>query len=237
MMDRRRLIVGGSAAAVATTLGAVAGPSLAARAASIWGTGPTSTLEHAQRVLDQVNIDLGLVNPDGLRRQYERSYADALASSPRDPKEYHLEAWVDNRLWELCRTDSYAAALTEIPQSRSLLAFSFLVYSQNQDMTLPRLDLGMRVPAVLDTLETDFFPVLSDLITQKSNESREFAYVLQTTAAELDRMVAEKLKESLGEKGSVQAMPGNPSGKDALEFTVGVLVFLSFLYWIKRGGK
>ena len=228
-MDRRKLIVGGGAAAVAGTLTAVTGAMMPARAAS--------TTDHAQRVLDQVNIDLGLVNPEGIQRQFDWSCADALAAPPRDPYADDLDTWVRRRMAEVCRAETFTVAVTEDPQARSLLAFSYLAYSQDQDKPLPVLDPGMRVPAVLRILEPDFLPVLLGLITERSSASREFAYALQTTSDRLDLMVAEKLREFPDDSGRVQAAPGNPSGKDALEFTAGVVVFLAFLYWIKRGMK
>jgi hypothetical protein len=229
-MDRRKLIVGGGAAAVATTLSAA----LPAQAASnLW---PASTADHVRRVLDEVNIDRGLVDPDGLRRQLERGYAELVEAPPRDPYANDLETWVRQRIVEVCRTDIFAPAVTEIPQSRALLAFSYLAYSQNQDTLLPRLDPGMRVPAVLQRLEPDFLPVLVDQVTERAGQSRAFAYALQATSDELDRFLAEKVRESSDVNGRMaQAQPG--SGAEALEFTAGVLVILAFLYWIKRGLK
>lgn len=232
-MDRRKLIVGGSAA-VATTLVAAVGGNLPA-AASIIGVGSTTTNDHVLRVLNLVDVGRGLVNPAGIQRQFEQGYADCEAALPRDPEADDLDAWIRRRMVELCGTDSYAAAVTEIPQTRTLLAFNFLVYSQNQEVALPRLDPGMRVPAVLRTLEPDFLPVLLDRINEASNARRDFADCLQATSAELDRIVAEKL-QGLPE-GNVRAMNSPRDGREALEFTAGVLVILGFIYWVKAQTK
>jgi hypothetical protein len=230
-MDRRKLIVGGGAAAVATTLSAVTG--LPAQAAFT----PASTADHVRRVLAEVNIDRGLVNPDGLRRMLERGYAEVVAAPPWDPSANNLAAWVRQRLVEVCRTETFAPAVTEIAESRALLAFSYLAYSQNQEIALPRLDPGIRVPAVLQRLEPDFFPVLVDQVTAKAGQSREFAYALQATSDELDRFLAEKVRESssdeAGQGRGAQSKPG--SGAEGLEFTAGILVILATVYWIKRG--
>lgn len=230
-MDRRKLLVSGSAAAVATTLTAVA-----PAAATSWPTStPISTADHVRRVLGDVNIGLGLVDPAGLQRQFDRAYAALQSSPPRDPEAGDLDAWIRRRMVELSGTDSFAVAATEIPQTRSLLAFSFLAFSQHQETALPQLSLGMRVPATLRVLEPDFLPVLLNHVEDQSITSRGFAQALQATSAELDRMIAEKLRESSGDGGMLMASPNN--GKEALEFTAGVIVFIAFLYWIKRGLK
>ncbi|GIH09745.1 hypothetical protein Rhe02_78120 [Rhizocola hellebori] len=227
MMDRRKFVVGGSAAAVAVTLGAVAGGGVA-------GAEPTSAAEHARRVLDQVDVDAGLVNPDGLRRQFEQSYEAFLASAPRDPEANDLDAWIRSRMMGLCGTDSYVAALTEIPSTRSLLAFSFLVYSQNQDTPLPSLAQSMRTPTLLRILEPDFLPALVGQIDERSLASREFASALETSANELDRIFAEKLRGSAGRWGRAKSAPSNG---DTAGYIAGVLIFIAFLYWIKGGLK
>lgn len=237
-MDRRKLLVSGSAAAVATTLTAVAPASAASR--------PVSTADHVRRVLSDVNIGLGLVDPAGLQRQFEQAYRALQSSPPRDPEAGDLDAWIRRRMIELSGTDSFAVAATEIPQTRALLAFSFLAFSQHQETTLPQLSLGMRVPTTLRALEPDFLPVLLSHIEDQSLSSRAFSYALQATSAELDRMIAEKVRESSGGDGGDgggggggggmrMASPNN--GKEALEFTAGVIIFVAFLYWIKRGLK
>jgi hypothetical protein len=233
-MDRRKLIIGGGAAAVATTLSAVAGTRMPARAATL------STEEHARLVLDEVNVDLGLVNPEGIRRQLEQWYRALLASPPPEPSPDDLQTWIRRRMVELCGTDSYADAATKIPETRTLLAFNYLAYSQNQDEPLPEIDFGASVPPVFEKLEPDFLPVLLQLINEKSRSSREFATALEATLAELDRYVAEKLKEFPGGKDSkstkvrTQAAPGEPGAGDALNFLAGMLVVGAFLYWMKR---
>jgi hypothetical protein len=228
-MDRRKFVVGGGAAAVATTLTAVTG-AIPAVAASIAGAGPMSVDDHARRVLDRVNVDLGLVDPAGLQRQFERAYAGYLASAPRDPAANDLDAWIRRRMLELCGTDSYAAAVTEVPQTRALLAFSFLAYSQHQDTALPLLTRSMRVPTVLRILEPDFLPVLVDQIGERCSTSREFAVALQSTSAELDRIIAETLRDSSESLRQTAASPSGPS--ETINYIGGVLALIAFFYWL-----
>ena len=234
-MDRRKFVVGGGAAAIATTLTAVTGAGIPA-AASTAGTTPGSTADHVRRVLDEVDVELGLVDPAGLQRQFERSYAEFLASDPRDPNANDLDAWMRRRMLELCGTDSYALAVTEIPQSRLILAFSFLAYSQSQHTPMPALSRGMRVPVVLRVLEPDFLPVLLEQLNERCRTSRAFASALLATSAELDRIFAEKLRASLSFRGRAP-MAADNSAADTAGYIAGVFVFLGFLYWIKNGLK
>jgi hypothetical protein len=226
--------LGGSAAAVATTITAVTGAGLPA-AASIVGTAPTSTADHVRRVLDQVNVELGLVDPARLQRQIERSYADYVSSAPRDPDASDLDAWVRQRMAQLCGTESYLAAVSEIPQTRLLLAFSLLAYSHHQDTALPPLSQSMGVPLVLRTLESDFLPVLLRQLNERCLASHGYALALQATSAELDRIFAEMLQSSSGGMVVAQAQPGSPA--DTAGYIAGVFVILGFLYWIKGGLK
>jgi hypothetical protein len=234
-MDRRKFVVGGGAAAVATTLTAVSGAATPAVAASTIGTGPTSTADHVQRVLNEVNPELGLVDPAGLQRQFERSYAEFLASAPRDPNANDLDAWIRQRMVEVCGTDSYVAAVTQVPQARLLLAFSFLAYSQHQETPFPTLSQGMRVPIVLRVLEPDFLTVLLQQLNERCSTSREFASALLATSAELDRIFAEKLRASSSYRGRAPSMADNAA--DTAGYIAGVFVILGFLYWIKNGLK
>jgi hypothetical protein len=192
-MDRRKLIVGGSAAAVAAALAAMAGKGIPLAAASTIDVGPRSTADHARRVLGLVDVDRGLVNPAGLQSQFEQGCAAYLASpAPRDTEPTganDMEAWTAQRMVDLCGTDAFEAA-TEIPQTRTLLAFGLLACSQRQEGEPPAIARGMPVPAVLEALEADFFPVLLDQIDAKSNGSPSFANALQASAGELDRLVA-----------------------------------------------
>lgn len=192
-MDRRKLIVGGSAAAVAATLAVMAGKGIPLAAASTIDAEPTSTADHARRVLNLVDVDLGLVNPAGLQNQLEQGCAAYLASpAPRDTEPTvatDMEAWTAQRMVDLCGSDSFEA-VTEIPQTRTLLAFGLLACSQHQEGEPPQTYRGMPVPAVLEALEADFFPVLLDQIGVKSNGSPSFANALQASSAELDRVVA-----------------------------------------------
>ena len=222
-MDRRKFVVGGGVAAVATTLTAVTGAGLPAAAASILGAGPMTVTEHARRVLDSVNVDLGLVNPAGMQRQFEQAYAEFVASAPRDPDANDLDAWIRRRMIELCGTDSYLAAVTEIPQTRALLAFSFLANSQHQDIVLPPVTRCMRVPAVLRMLEPDFLPELLDQINERSRTSLRFALALQAASAELDRIIAEKLRESSNGAGLAASSSNGPSDA-AVVFSLIVVV-------------
>lgn len=227
-MDRRKFVVGGGVAAVATTLTAVTGAGLPAAAASILRAGTMTVADHARRVLDSVNVDLGLVNPAGMQRQFEQAYAEFVASAPRDPDANDLDAWIRRRMIELCGTDSYLAAVTEIPQTRALLAFSFLGNSQHQDTVLPPVTRSMRVPAVLRMLEPDFLPELLDQINERSRTSLQFARALQGASAELDRIIAERLRES--SDGAGLAASSSPS--DAY-VVFSLIVVVGYYIWIE----
>jgi hypothetical protein len=232
-MDRRKLIVGGGAAALATTLASIAGTGTPAAASTV----EVSTADHARSVLDQVNVDLGLVNPAGLRSQFQQSYTTCQATfaqpDPDSPPTNDLDAWIRQRTLNLCGTDSYVVAVTETPEARALVAFSFLAYSQNQDISVPQIESGMPVPAMLQNLEPDFLPVLVGQINDKSSTSPEFAGALQASLAEVDRMIEEN--QDPGDGGPVQGTP-NGAG-DTIHYVVGVIGFISFLYWIKSLGR
>jgi hypothetical protein len=190
-MDRRRLIVGGSAAVAAAGLAALVGKGAPAAASTV-DAEATSTLDHARRILDLVDVDLGLVDPAGLQSQFEQgcaAYAASPAPRDEDPTVATMEAWIEQRMVDLCGTDSIEAA-TEIPQTRTLLAFGLLACSQHQVGESPQIFQGMPVPGVLEALEPDFLPALLDQIGVKSNGSPSFANALQASSVELDRFVA-----------------------------------------------
>jgi hypothetical protein len=231
-MDRRKLIVGGGAAALATTLASVAGRGTPASATEV------STADHARSVLDQVDVSRGLVDPEGLRSQFQQSYATCQASfaqpDPDSPPANDLDAWIRQRTFSLCGTDSYVAAVTEAPEARTLVAFSFLAYSQNQNISMPQIEPGMPVPAMLQNLEPDFLPVLVGQINDKSNASPEFASALQASLAEVDSIIEESQQDP-GDGGPIQGTPNGPG--DTIHFVVGVIGFVAFLYWIRNLGR
>jgi hypothetical protein len=233
-MDRRKLIVGGGAAAVATVLAAVAGDGTPAAASTV----EVSTADHARSVLEQVDVDVGLVNPAGLRSHFQQTYSTCQATfaqpDPDSPPTNDLDAWIRQRTFDLCGTDSYVVAVTEAPQARTLVAFSFLAYSQNQDISVPQIESNMPVPAMLRNLEPDFLPVLVGQINDKTNTSPEFAGALLASLAEVDQMIAENQQDS-GDGGPVQGTP-NGAG-DTIHYVVGVIGFISFLYWISSLGQ
>lgn len=189
-MDRRSLVVGGGAAAIATALGAVANGRNSPASASTIGAGPTSTADHAQGFLENLDVELGLVDADAAQRMMTDSFGVYLASDPRDPKANDLHAWAQQRIADLTGTDDIEAAVTKIPQTRKLLATSFLIYTQQKDLQLPKITRSMSVPARLVKLEPDFFPELLRQIDAKSESSRGFADLLQAGSAELDRFLA-----------------------------------------------
>lgn len=216
-MDRRKLIVGGGAAAVAATLAAVAGRGNPAGAAT--GTAPTSTAQHARRVLELVDVDLGLVDPTGLHSRYAQILGASLAAfAPRDDDTVvtsDLDVWLRQRMADLCGTDSYEDAIS-IPPTRTLLAFSFLAYSQHQDIPAPQVEPGLPVPSVLQALEPDFFPVLLGQIGDKRTTSPAFADALQATSALFDQIVAENAPTSPGDGGPESML------------AVGAVLFITF---------
>jgi hypothetical protein len=190
-MDRRRLIVGGSAAVAAAGLAALVGKGAPAAASTV-DAEATSTLDHARRILDLVDVDLGLVDPAGLQSQFEQgcaAYAASPAPRDEDPTVATMEAWIEQRMVDLCGTDAVENA-TGIPPTRTLLAFGLLACSQHQDGEPPQIFQGMPVPGVLEALEPDFLPVLLDQIDVKSNGSPSFATAIQASLVELDRFVA-----------------------------------------------
>jgi hypothetical protein len=210
-MDRRSLVLGGGAAAIAA---AVAGGRILSAEASTTTAGPTSTADHARRVLELVNVDIGLVNPSGAKRLLEESLAVFQASAPRDPNANDLDAWARSRIADLTGTDSFEAAVKEIPQTRTLLAFGFLSYTQHQDRRQPKIIRSMPVPAALANLEPDFFPELLGQINAKVKGSTTFANELRTSSAELDQFVATVS----------MAPPGHPTTGDIVNWVVFLVV-------------
>jgi hypothetical protein len=233
-MDRRKLLVGGGAAALATALVTVTGRGTPAAAS------PTSTADHARLVLNQVDVDLGLVPTPGFPTLYGQNYAAyqaSFAQGDQDPVVTNdLDGWVRGRMLDLCGTDSYAAAVTEVPQTRTLLAFSFLAYSQDQGTALPAADPTMPVPTVLQTLEPDFLPVLVGQIDDKRGASPAFADALRAGSAELDRIVAATLQNPPGGDIEVGQINGGGAG-DIANYIYGVTCFVLILYWISGRRK
>jgi hypothetical protein len=186
-MDRRKVIVGGGATALATALAAAG---LRSAQASTTAAGPISTTDHARQVLTMANADLGVVNPVGLQSQFQHAcaaYAASPAPAPGAPAT--METWTQQRMANLCGTESFVAAATEVPETRTLLSFALLASSQHQKAALPQVNQGMSVPAVLKTLEPDFFPVLLNQTSAKSSGSPAFINALQAGSAQLDQIV------------------------------------------------
>src|SRR5687767_9394183 len=121
-MNRRSLVVGGGAAALAAGLAGVGNVRTPAAAAAGIGAEPTSTAEHARRFLASFNVDLGLVNPDTAQGNLKESVAAYQASAPRDPNAEDLHAWAKDRLADLTGTGTFETVLRN-PQSQSVLAF------------------------------------------------------------------------------------------------------------------
>ena len=195
-MDRRSLVVGGGAAALAAGLAGVGNVRTQAAAAAGIGAEPTSTADHARRFLASFSIDLGLVNPEAAQSNLKESIAAYQASAPRDPNAEDLHAWAKQRLADLTGTGSFETVL-RIPQSQTLLAFGFLVYTQHQEVRLPAITQRMSVPTTLAILEPDFFPELLNQIEIKSACLPAFVNQLQAGASALDRLVTEVSKGSV----------------------------------------
>lgn len=208
-MDRRSLIVGGGAAALAVAAGGIIQPA----AASADGT--TATTNHARRVLELVNVDRGLVDPDGARRHLAESLATYTASAPRDPDADDLNAWVRRRIASLTGTDSVEAAVYKIPETRELLAFGFLSYTQRQDRPQPKITRSMPVPAVLTNLEPDFLPELLRQVRGKAKASVPFASELRTSSDHLTNFIT---AEDTG------TGPGHPTNEDIANWVVVLIV-------------
>ncbi len=234
MVDRRKLIVGGGAAALATTLAAVAGgnPAAAMSPAAL----QRITVRHARQALDLVDPDRGLVRPAGFQELFQRGYVTYRESEPRDPRADDLEAWVRQRMMNLCRTDSFYDAGTKISQTRTLLGFSILAYSQHQDTRLPDITSSMPVDDVLRRLEPDFLPVLVQQIDEASARSRAFADAVTAGTSEMDRIIAEHLREWSGDGISARAT-AQMSDRDMVSLSIGIIGFISFMYWVKGGLK
>jgi hypothetical protein len=238
-MDRRKLIVGGGVAAVATTLGAMAGSPAQAEAVRV-RFGAASTAGHARTVLAWAKAELGLVDPAGLHRQFDRFHAAISALPTREPGPDDVEGWIRRRMKDLCGTDVYTEA-AKTPQARTLMAFSLLVYSQNQGGASPSIDPRGPVPPTAESLEPDFLPVLLELINEKKRASREFAAAIDAAANELDLIVEAKVRElsngdtggdGKGGSGFAQAAPGEQGGRDFLSAVLAVLVFWVIGDWI-----
>jgi hypothetical protein len=182
-------------------------------AASAFGAEPTSTADHARRVLELVNVDLGLVNLGDARRKLAESLAAYRASAARDPSADDLHAWARQRLAALTGTDSFKAAVTELPQTRTLLAFGFLSLTQHQDRRLPRITRSMPVPTVLAKLEPDFLPELLSQVSAELKKSAAFATDLTASSSELDQFIA-----------TTSIEPGHPTDEDIVDWIVVLIV-------------
>ncbi|WP_433788701.1 hypothetical protein [Actinoplanes sp. CA-252034] len=206
-MNRRGLIVGGGAAALAATI---------MPAAASAATDP-ATAQHARRVLNLVNADLGAVDPEGATRLLEASLADYAESAPRDPDADDLLAWVQRRIAHLTGTDSIEAAVKRNPETRTLLAFGYLSYTQRQDRPQPRIARSMPVPAVLANLEPDFLPELLRQVQSRARTSAAFATALGTGSDHMTQLI-------VAGDGPGGTGPGHPTDEDILNWVVLLIV-------------
>jgi hypothetical protein len=188
-MDRRTLVIGAAALAVA------AGTRISPAGASTFGTATTSTIAHARQVLEQVNLDLGLVDPEGAQIRLMDSLAAYAASAPGDRLGDDVEAWTGRRVADLIGAGPLEAALDN-PQILTLLAFGFMLITQHQDTQPPQMVRNMPVPTELAGLEPDFFPELLRQIGIRSRSTPAFAGLLRAGAAEVDRVVAKTKQDN-----------------------------------------
>ena len=209
-MDRRTLIVGGGAAALAA---AAAGTILPAQASAT--DAGAATAEHARRVLNLVDADLGLIYPGGTTRRLAESLGTYASSPPRDPNANDLTAWVQQRIANLTGTNSIMAAVKDIPQTQTLLSFGFLSYTQHQDSPQREIVRSMPVPAVLANLETDFLPELLRQVEAKAKASVPFANALQTSSDHLTSFITAD-DRTIG--------PGHPTDEDIVNWVVLIIV-------------
>jgi hypothetical protein len=236
-MDRRSFVVGGGAA-VAATLGAAAVGQLPAAAAAVRAdAAPMSTGAHARLVLGLVDSDQGLVDPGGMQSRFAQNaaaYQSSMATQDPDGPSTAtgLDAWAQQRMVNLCGTDNYVSAVTEVSQTRTLLAFGLLTCSQAQDVPMPQVTPGMPVPAGLDTLEPDFFPVLLNQIADKTNSSPSFANAMRTSMGAMDQMVAQNTQDPSGDGSGIEIGAMNNGAAAAVFFGVFVLAGLVYT-WIR----
>jgi hypothetical protein len=194
-MDRRKLIVGGSTVVAAATLLALGGPGIVPAAdASDIDLESDPTTDHAQRVVNLVNADLGFVNAADLRSRFQESSAAYAPSSfpPGDGDPVPatgMEAWIGQRIVDLCGPDTTPEAAAGIPETRTLLSFGLAACSQHQPAQPPQIYVGMPVPPGLNALESDFFPVLLSQIYLRASDSPAFADTLRAGSDELDQLV------------------------------------------------
>jgi hypothetical protein len=196
-MNRRSLVVGAAA------LAAIAGTRIStAHAAS------SGTIAHARSVLGLVNPDLGLVDPDTALTRLEAAFTAYEASPARDPDANDLHAWTEQRAADLIGPDT-AQDLLDNPQTRALLGFAFLLYSQHHGRhPTAAITRGMPTPAGLATLEPDFFPELHRQIEIRARNSPAFADAIRAGAAELDGALdptAEAAAQGSGRSATRQA--------------------------------
>lgn len=210
-MDRRTLIVGGSAAALAAVAAGTIPPAGASAA-----TDPATT-QHARRVLNLVNSDLGVVDIDGATGLLKASLTDYAGSAPRDPGADDLLAWVQGRVKNLTGSDSIEAAVRENPETRALLAFGFLSYTQRQNQPQPRIARSMPVPAVLANLEPDFLPELLRQVQLKAKTTPSFATALQSGSDHMTQLI-------IAADGPGGTGPGHPTDQDILNWVVVLIV-------------
>ncbi len=221
MVDRRSLVMGGGAAALAAVAGKIS-PAAAAPIAK-----PATTSEHVQRVVASLDVRRGLVDLDVVAARLARSVADYEAAEPRDPRAADLYAWIQHRVTGLTGvTDPFESVVDELEQTRTLMAFGFAVHTQHQDLPQPVISPSMPVPRVMARLETDFFPALLGQIAAESRSQPAFSEVLRASAAELDRVMTALAQESAASGAAVMAA-AKPNRWRTIA-TVMILTFVCF---------
>jgi hypothetical protein len=191
MVDRRSLVVGGGAAALATL---VAGISPAAASAVGRSVG---TAERVRRVLDTLEVDRGLADIDGVKRQLAESLLVYEKSVPRDPKADDLHAWVQQRVTDLTgRTEEYVEVAFETPQTLALLGFAFAVHTQRKDLEPVQVTQSMPVPALMSKLEADFFSEMVSQMDAKSRNEPRFGELVEKGSTEMLRVITEVAQAS-----------------------------------------
>jgi hypothetical protein len=170
-----------------------------------------------------VSTTNGLINSEGVQAKLDESFATYLAAAPRDPKADDLHAWAETRLTDLTGAEMFKNAL-DIPETKTLMSFGFMVYSQHQDVRL-EVSRSMPVPTALSKLEPDFFPELLHQIEVNCLTSRAFGDQLVAAGAEVERFVARA-----SSTGTASMMRDESRALYAV--TVVIIVFAGIASWV-----
>lgn len=175
----------------------------------------TNTAEHARLLLTSVDPDASLIE----------QYQSFVKSPPRKATDDDFHAWCLARIKSLCGATSFQDAFQR-NEFRTLLAFGYMGYAQNLNISPARVTRSMPVPMVALKLEADFFPVLLKEIQAYMATSPTFAQKLKASEQSVSNLVARFSATPSDSAPGAQAAAA-ASGQDI----INVLTFAGFLIW------